>query len=105
MPATIFKLFDLLSFSVWIELGINGNVVIPVSDRVYLHHNSMLREAQLVTFMILYNSVIKESKPWIPLQTVVEQLKKEFNKSSQVFICRFAFVTPCQRVMTVAMAR
>ncbi|KAG1458902.1 hypothetical protein G6F56_006284 [Rhizopus delemar] len=42
--------------------------------------------------------VIKDSKRWIPLQEVAEQLKKEFNKSSQVNIFKFAFITSLSAV-------
>jgi hypothetical protein len=70
--------------------------------RAYFHHNNVLMEAQIATFMILYDSVIKDSKPWVPLQAVVQLLKKEFNKSSQVNIFQFAFVTSLSAVADTA---
>ena len=62
----------------------------------------MLTEDQMATFMILYDSVLKDSKPWISLQAVVEQLKKEFNKPSQVNIFKFAFITSLLAVADAA---
>ncbi|CEG70124.1 hypothetical protein RMATCC62417_06073 [Rhizopus microsporus] len=106
MPATVFTLCDLPSFSGY---GSNSTSVAMLSSqllalwaRAYFHHNNVLTEVQMATFMILYDSAIKDSKPWVPLQAVVQLLKKEFNKSSQVKIFQFAFVTSLSAVADTA---
>lgn len=70
--------------------------------RAYHSHTNILTEDQLVTFMILYDSVIKDNKAWIPLQAVVEKLKKEFKNSTQVNVFEFAFVTSLSAVAEAA---
>lgn len=98
MPATIFTLCNLSRFS---EYGSNSTSVAILSSLLlalwalsHFYRNNLLTEAKMAMFMILYDSVIKDKKSWMLLEAVVKLLKKELNKSSQVNIFQFAFVTP-----------
>ncbi|KAG1048088.1 hypothetical protein G6F43_009498 [Rhizopus delemar] len=106
IPATISTLCDLPSFSGYgsnsTSAAMLSSQLLAVWTRAYFYHNSMLTEDQMATFMILYDSVLKDSRPWISLQAVVEQLKKEFNKPSQVNIFKFAFITSLLAVADAA---
>lgn len=106
MPATIFTLCDLPSFSGYgsnsTSVAMLSSQLLAVCAQAHLYHNNRLTEAQLETFMMLYDSVIKDSKPWVPLQAVVDQLNKNFEKSSQINILKFAFVTSLSAVAHAA---
>lgn len=65
--------------------------LLAVWARAHFYRNNILTQDQLDNFMIFFDSVIKESKPWIPLQAFVTRLKQEFTKSSQVSIFKFAY--------------
>ncbi|ORY93109.1 hypothetical protein BCR43DRAFT_364951 [Syncephalastrum racemosum] len=105
-PATIFRLCDLPSFS-----GYGPNATSPailsaqllaLCARAHFHHKSMLTEVQRGTFMILYESAIKDSKPWVPLVVVVDQIKKAFEESPEVNIFKFAFITSLSAIADTA---
>ncbi|ORY93111.1 hypothetical protein BCR43DRAFT_364963 [Syncephalastrum racemosum] len=84
MPATIFTLCDLPSFSGYASNSTSPAMLsaqlLALCARAHYHHKNMLTEVQRGTFMILYESAIKDSKPWVPLVVVVDQIKKAFKR-------------------------
>ncbi|KAG1460281.1 hypothetical protein G6F56_005986 [Rhizopus delemar] len=67
MPATIFTLCDLPSCSGYrsnsTSMAMLSSQLLALWARAYFHHNNVLTESRIATFMILYDSAIKDSKP------------------------------------------
>ncbi|KAI9022761.1 hypothetical protein CLU79DRAFT_804204 [Phycomyces nitens] len=102
MSATIFTLCDLPSSSGYgsnsTSVAMLSSQLLAVCAQAHLYHNNRFMEAQMETFMMLYDSMIKD----MPLQAVEDQLNKNFEKSSQINILKFPFVTSLSAVADAA---